>query len=535
MTVVIITLNQEANQELLTDLTNDLTPMIGSAPMICTLQEVTRMDLSGTICISLIELETPIFKDLEQTRLEQIQWLCGSKGLLWVTRSATINSASPEGNLVQGLARSIRNEIASIQLVTLDLDKVMSSNFSSQIVIMEVFRLTFLTEDPLIEDDLEFAERNGVVFVPRITHDAEVDVPARSYIRKPIPEMQSVSHGNRQLIAKQGVQGSLSSFYFDDRATSVEEDLTEIDVCIEVKAMGLNFRDVMVALGQVPGEIGNECSGVVTKIGAKVTNVALGDRVCSMTSDCMATSVRVQASRTVRIPDNMSFADAASILAVFSTANFSLIDQARLQSDESVLIHAAAGGVGQAAILIAQKVGAEVFATVGSTEKKDFLIEKYGIPETHIFSSRNLSFGEEVRRATGGKGVDVVLNSLAGDFLRISWESLARFGRFVEIGKRDIMQNAFLEMGDFGRSLSFFCVDMANVLDHRPRQAQRILSDVMDLFRNGMSLVSPVTVLPLHELENGFRMLQTAKVIGKIVFEYRADDQLMVSLILPCV
>ncbi len=535
MTVVIITLNQEATPGLLTDLKNDLGTVIGSVPTTCTLQEVTQMDLSGTVCISLIEMETPILKDLDQTRLEQIQWLCGCKGLLWVTRSAALSSASPDAHLVKGLARSIRNEIAGIKLITLDLDEVVSLAPSSQTLIIDVFLLGFLTEDPGVEEDMEFAERKGIIYVPRISQDADVEAPARSYIRDPIPEMQSVSHGNRQLIAKQGVEGSLSSLYFDDREKSVEDDMTENDVCIQVKAIGLNFRDVMVALGQVPGNIGNECSGVVTKIGANVTNVSLGDRVCSMTPDCMATSIRVHASRIVRISGNMSFTDAASILAIFSTANFSLIDQARLQPDESVLIHAAAGGVGQAAILVAQKVGAEVFATVGSTEKKTFLIEKYGIPECHIFSSRNLSFGEEVRRATAGKGVDVVLNSLAGDFLRVSWECLAQFGRFVEIGRRDILQNTYLEMGGFGRSLSFFCVDMGNVLAHRPQQAQRIFLDVMELFHNGMPMVSPVTVLPLHELENGLRMLQTAKVIGKIVLEYQVDDQLMVSLILVCI
>ena len=530
--VVLITLSQGVHQGLLAGLQKDLTPMIGSVPKTCTLQESIRMDLSGTICISLIELETPIFKDIDQTRLEQIQWLCGSKGLLWATRSATGDAASPDLHLVQGLARSIRNEISGFQFVTLDLDNAVSSGPSSQNIIIEVFCLTFLTEDPFVEDDLEFMERNGVVFVPRINHDAEVEACAGSYVRKSTPKMQSISHGDRQLVLKQSVEGSLSSFYFDDRDKALEDDLTEDDVCVEVKATGLNFKDVMVALGQVTGWVGSECSGVVTKIGAKVTNVSLGDRVCLIASECMASSVRAPASGIVRIPDQMSFTDAASSLAVFSTAKYSLIDQARLQSDESVLIHAAAGGVGQAAILIAQMVGAEVFATVGSTEKKNFLIEKYGIPECHIFSSRHLSFGEEIRRATADKGVNVVLNSLAGDFLRVGWGCLANFGRFVEIGKRDILENAFLEMGNFDRSLSFFCVDLAKTFAYNPRQAQRIVLDVMELFRNGMPMVSPVTVLPFQELENGFRMLQTARVMGKIVFEHRVDDQVMVSLFL---
>ena len=128
-----------------------------------------------------------------------------------------------------------------------------------------------------------------------------------------------------------------------------------------------------------------------------------------------------------------------------------------------------------------------------------------------------------------------MLNSLAGEFLRVGWGCLAEFGRFVEIGKRDMLENTLLEMGNFGRSLSFFCVDLVNIFAHNPRQAQRIVLDVMELFRNGMPLVSPVTVLPFHELEYGFRMLQTAKVMGKIVFEHRVDDQVMVSLILTCI
>ena len=211
-TVVLITLNQETNQGLLADLKNDLTPMVGSVPEICTLQETIRMDFSETICISLIELDTPIFKELDQTRLEQIQGLCGSKGLLWVTRSATAKSGSPDAHLVQGLARSIRNEISSFRFITLDLEEVVSSGPSSRNIISEVFRLTFLTEDPFVEDDLEFMERNGIVFVPRITHDAEVEAYAGTYFRKPTPKMQSISHGNRQLVAKQSVEGSLSNF-----------------------------------------------------------------------------------------------------------------------------------------------------------------------------------------------------------------------------------------------------------------------------------------------------------------------------------
>ena len=145
-------------------------------------------------------------------------------------------------------------------------------------------------------------------------------------------------------------------------------------------------------------------------------------------SRCLATSVSA-------IPDDMSFESACTIPVVFCTAYYALMDLGRLEPDDKVLIHAAAGGVGQAAIILAQMVGAEIFATVGSPSKKQFIMEHYGISENRIFYSRDTSFGPAIRRETNGKGVDVIINSLAGDILRETWECLAHFGRFVEIGK----------------------------------------------------------------------------------------------------
>src|SRR2546430_307801 len=135
------------------------------------------------------------------------------------------------------------------------------------------------------------------------------------------------------------------------------------------------------------------------------------------------------------MPDYMTFEEAASMPLIYHTAYYSLVTIGHLEVGESVLIHAAAGGVGQAAIAIAQMVGAEIFVTVGSTEKKHLVMKEYGIPEDHIFSSRDLSFAKGIMRATSGKGVDVVLNSLAGEALRLSWYCLAKFGRFLEIGR----------------------------------------------------------------------------------------------------
>ena len=524
-TVAIVTLDQSSAQTLAKDLKNDLNALLGAAPRIHTLEEVQQLELSNTTCISLIEMEHTIFKDLDHIHLGLIQRLFGASGILWAIRGAV----NPDAHLIQGLARSVRNEIAGLRLVTVDLDEVQSSGQSPQEIITSVFKLTFLERDYPGEDDLEIVERNGILSVPRVTHDMVSEASGRSYTQMPKPKLQTFSHTSRQLVAKQSVEGSLSGFYFDDREKIIEDDMSNDEICVDVRASGLTFRNVMVALGQIPGKLGSEISGVVTKVGANVTNVARGDRVCALTYDTIATSVKVHKSQVAQIPESMSFTDAASSVTVFSTAKYCLIDKSLLQPGERVLIHAAAGGVGQAAILIAQKIGAEVFATVGSLEKKNFLVATYRIPECHIFSSRDTAFGEQIRQITNGNGVDVVLKSLADEPMRVSLGCLAPFGRFVEIGKRDILQNTFLEIGNLKRSQSFFIVDLMDVMENRLQQAQNLLTEAMELLHNGMPVVSPVTILPLNELEMGFRMLQAGKVIGKVVFDHCNSKEILVS------
>ncbi len=139
-----------------------------------------------------------------------------------------------------------------------------------------------------------------------------------------------------------------------------------------------------------------------------------------------------------KMPEDMSFEAAATLPCVYTTVYYSIFDVARLQRGESILIHAAAGGLGQAAIILAQHIGADIYVTVSSSAKKQFLIDTYGLSEDHVFNSRDLTFAKGVKRMTGGRGVDVVLNSLAGEALRQTWLCVAPFGRFVEVGKRDI-------------------------------------------------------------------------------------------------
>jgi NADPH:quinone reductase-like Zn-dependent oxidoreductase len=206
-----------------------------------------------------------------------------------------------------------------------------------------------------------------------------------------------------------------------------------------------------------------------------------------------STYARCPTTSVAQIPDTMSFEVAATIPVVFCTAYYSLFDLGQLQPGERVLIHAGAGGVGQAAIMVAQMIGADIFVTVGSLDKKRFLMTQYGISEDRIFYSRDTSFARGIRRATGGVGVDVVINSLAGDLLRETWECLAPFGRFIEIGKADITKNTRLDMLPFENNVTFASVDLTKVAKFRPQLMKRLMGDVCRLVHE--KSVHPISVL----------------------------------------
>jgi hypothetical protein len=228
----------------------------------------------------------------------------------------------------------------------------------------------------------------------------------------------------------------------------------------------------------------------------------------------------------------MSFSVAASIPAVFCTAYYSLLELGRLEEGESVLIHAAAGGVGQAAIIIAQNVGAKIFATVGSVEKKNFLMETYQLKEDQIFFSRDLSFVQGIRHATGGEGVDVALNSLSGDALQATFECIGPFGRFIELGKRDISQNSRLEMAHFNQNVSFASVDLGIVRERRPKLTKRLMRNAFQIFIDSNAQKRwPVTTIPISQIETGFRALQSGQVIGKMVAEMTDDSMVKVCVV----
>lgn len=287
---------------------------------------------------------------------------------------------------------------------------------------------------------------------------------------------------------------------------------------IEVRATGLNFKDVLFALGVLPvpaGEqpkLGMECAGVVTRVGPGVSGFAPGQEVFAMGICCFASHVTTPAVAVAPKPAHLSMAEAAALPNAYYTAWYSLIVQGRLSRGEKVLIHTAAGGVGLAAVKIAQSVGAEIFATAGNAEKRKYL-SSIGVP--HVMDSRSLAWADEVQKITAGKGVQVVLNSLAGEYIPKGLAVLARHGRFLELGVRDIYADTPLHMRPFEKGLSFFAVMVSEDL---PRFGE-VWVDLMRRIAARELPPLPTKVFPVAQVSEAFEFMARAKHIGKVAVE----------------
>ena len=295
------------------------------------------------------------------------------------------------------------------------------------------------------------------------------------------------------------------------------------EVLIEVKAAGMNFRDVLKALALYPGEapdariFGDEVAGVVKAVGAGVDHVAPGDRVFGLAVFGLASYTLARGGDVRRIPAGLSFEQAATLPVVFMTAWHALQNVARMRKGERILVHAGAGGVGMAAIQIAHQLGAEVIATAGSPAKRA-LLETLGVK--HVIDSRRADFADAVMELTGRRGVDVVLNALAAEAIPMGLSCLAEFGRFIEIGKRDIYQNARIPLWPLRRNASFHVVAMDAVFAGDEALTRQMLEEISGLVEKGALCPLPFRSFPACRVDSAFRLMAQGKHIGKVVVAF---------------
>lgn len=386
---------------------------------------------------------------------------------------------------VWGLSRTIALEHPELRSLRLDVDRA-KADYAA------------IAREILFSDgEEEVALRDGQRFVPRLEP---------KFFEDPQPK--------RLVIPARGSIDNLATEEIERRAPKHGE------VEAEVEASALNFRDVLNVLGMYPGDpgpLGVEFCGRIARIGEGVEGYQPGDRVMGIAWGSFASFVNTPAALITHVPRQLASVDAASIPNAFLTAHHCLVELGKIQRGERVLIHAATGGVGLAAVQIAQQAGAEIIATAGSEEKREYL-RSLGIE--HVFSSRTLDFASEIPRRTGGKGVDLVLNSLAGDFIAAGFEVLGRSGRFIEIGKTEIWSEE--RVAALGKSIRYFIVDLAIELNHEPELIQSHLSKISAQVAGGSLCPLPVRVFDFEDAPEAFRHMAQAKHMGKIVLRHPA-------------
>jgi NADPH:quinone reductase-like Zn-dependent oxidoreductase/NAD(P)-dependent dehydrogenase (short-subunit alcohol dehydrogenase family)/acyl carrier protein len=417
-------------------------------------------------------------------------------------------SLSPFQAAIWGLGRTIINEFPKFQCQMIDLDPSWETPRRRLQETQALF-------DELLASDREdeIAFRNGKRFIHRLRKTKLLT------IHPPVSQEQAVGADNFRLeIAGAGTLDHLLLRRTERRPPKIK------DLEIQVHAAGLNFSDVMKALNLYPGlpegsvPLGIECAGIVERTGKHVKAFHPGDRVMALAPFSFGAYVTAPEDFVSPIPSGMDFPEAASLPVAFLTAAYGLIHAGRLQKGERILIHSASGGVGLAAVQIAKHIGAEVYATAGTPKKRAFL-KKMGI--RCVMDSRSLAFAGEIMDQTDGEGIDVVLNSLSGEAISKGLSVLRPYGRFLEIGKRDIYRNRRIGLLPFQNNLSFFSIDMDKVMGDCPDLTGRLLRQLSEDFSKGVFSALPIKKFPISKIREAFRTMARAGHIGKIIVTVR--------------
>ena len=481
-------------------------------------------DIKTNQIIVLDELSVSLFPDMQAEVWDIMKKLTSSgKHILWVTKGAQMQVTDPENAMIFGLARTVRAEDPSVKLTCLDIE---SDTGDYSIDAINDVAQSLRKGQPKTRIENEFVERNGVIYVGRIQPDHVVnDIWTPKDGVSHTKDIAIHKHDNLIRLTCTRV-GNIDSLMYTEVA---KQELPIRDNCVEVEiaAAGLNFKDVAVTMGIVPENehlLGLEGAGTIRRIGKSVTSYEIGQRVLVFEKGTFANRIEATTERVYPIPDSMSFEEASTLASVYLTALYSIYDLGGTEKGDKVLLHSASGGLGIACIQICQHIGAEVFCTVGTDQKRKFLHDTFGIPHDHIFNSRTTEFANEIMRITDGYGVDLILNSLTGDLLDASWRCVAEGGNMIELGKRDMLDRKNLAMEPFGRNASYRCFDMAHkhVSDIL---IARLLKQLFGLINEGhVKPISPIEVFPFEEIQNAFRYMRGANHIGKIVISRKENE-----------
>ena len=520
--VLVVDQKSDKQLQLARSVRDSLDPRGGLSTSICSFSakdlEQSLANSSDSIVVCLVEVNQPLLVRLSEDDFGALRQLIQSRRLLWVTYSGTSTANTPEHSTIQGFLRSIRAEQPSSHIVSLNIEGEIDDVTCAD-SIAKVVETSF---GPSSATELEYTMRDGVFMTARVIED----VTGNQTI-KPLLSPQLIHESWSKTTAlrlSMGDKSGLASPVFV-RDTEHETPLGPNEIEIEAEAWGLTERYI----SRKDDFLGENAGGVVTRVGNRCDqSIQVGDRVCMSVAGCMRKYPRSHESGVVKIPENLSIKTALSVLYPAITAYHALVDIARLGEGDTIIVHLAASCVGQIGIRIAQKQKARVYATAASSQEKQFLFEKLGIPSEHIFDSHDATFAADVLRVTEGEGVDVILNSLVGeDILRASANCLALGGRFIEINHKNIETNHSLPLELLARNITFSLVDSMRI---RPKVLSGLLKNVITLIGEGeLQIPERPPVYDVSRIGQAFKKLQEKDTMDNVVITTGPEDIIPVS------
>ena len=432
-------------------------------------------------------------------------------------------SSNPAQAALWGLGRVIMNEHPDLNCKLIDLQGSFDADISSRLLCDEL-----LSEDISYQNQ-KTGKETEVILSEKARHVLRME-QIKLTQKKKNKKVETVPY-----CLKFSTPGQLKNLYWQELP---EQFLQADEIEIKPHAAGLNFRDVMYAMGLLSDEavengfagptLGMEVSGTVVNTGSAVVDFNVGDHVVGFAPACFSSRVITQTTAITHKPASWSFEEAATIPTTFFTVYYALHHLAQIQPGEKILIHGAAGGVGIAAIQFARYCGAEIFATAGTDEKRDF-VRLLGAD--HVMDSRSLAFADEIMQITNGEGIDIVLNSLAGEAITRNLSVLKPFGRFLELGKRDFYENSKIGLRPFRNNISYFGIDADQLLIERPELANRLFKEMMALFEDGVLRPMPYRSFPARRVEDAFRYMQQSRQVGKVVLSFMDNNAIPAEMI----
>ncbi|KAI2712011.1 hypothetical protein CBS147332_5647 [Penicillium roqueforti] len=492
------------------------------------LDEVTEEMISQSTVISLLEMETPFIPTMTPEEMMRFKIVTDNAAeLIWLTGASTVTGDAPDLSLSSGLSRALMLEQPALRFVVLDVGKHPSGTGRDAICTKVEHILT--VEDTA--DDKEFVWHNGLLHVSRFLPDTTLNDLFSKRRTDEVDTMTLAEASPAQLAIKR--VGITDSIYFQ-RLANPPTEIPSGQVEIEVKAVSLNAKDIYTLSGKIETRKGTaaiEFSGIVRGVASDVSNLVAGDRVVVLAPNSFSTIERVPAWACLKMLPHESFEVMPTLPVIYGTALYALDDRAHLRSGETILVHSGAGAFGTATIAIALQRGATVYTTVSTDEKKDYLVNELGVPRENIFNSRNDSFVAGILAATNGRGVDVVVNSLTGDLLHATWQCCANFGRFVEVGKRDIIDAGQLDMRMFLRNVTFTAFDLTELFYHEDEHYRNIwitkFAEALELYRAGTVKPVPISTFDVSDIAQAYRFFSTKGRIGKVVISLENSSSLI--------